>query len=107
MERLKITGLEWAVMAITLLVVAVMAAYFWGSTGNAQIDKIIKKYLGGISIGPGIGSGNGGYGGSYGGQDTRIYYTVALQYKPELLAAELNRKGLDYSLLVEKVEVSE
>jgi len=36
MERLKITGLEWAVMAITLLVVAVMAAYFWGSTGNAQ-----------------------------------------------------------------------
>ena len=82
-----------------------------GTTGNAQIDKIIKDYLSGINLGTGTGSGTGtGIGGGIGGgmgqaQDTRVFYTVALQYKQELLTAELARKGLDSSLMVEKVEV--
>ena len=36
MEGKTITRLEWVVLVITLLTVAVMAAYFKGSTGGAQ-----------------------------------------------------------------------
>ena len=80
------------------------------TTGNAKLDKIIGDYLAGLSINNGgTSSGNGNYGGGYSPapQDTRIFYTVALQYKQELITAELERKGLDYNLLVEKVEVSQ
>ena len=82
-----------------------------GTTGNAQIDKIIKNYLSGINIGTGTGNGSGIGGGTGTGtvvqQDNRIFYTVFLQYKQELLTAELQRKGLDHNLKVEKLEVSQ
>ena len=82
-----------------------------GTTGNAQIDKIIKNYLSGINIGTGTGNGSGIGGGTGTGtvvqQDNRIFYTVFLQYKQELLTAELQRKGLDRNLKVEKLEVSQ
>lgn len=38
-------------------------------------------------------------------QDTRIYFSVALGYKPALIAAELVRKGLDYGEKLEILEV--
>jgi len=88
-----------------------------GTAGNAQLDKLIKNYLtgsglfgegglGGLGgIGSGTGTGIGGGGG--GGRDTRVYLTVVLSYKPELVQAELVRKGLDYNQMVQKVEVAE
>ena len=77
-----------------------------GTTGNPQLDKIIKKYLGGVNLGPSTGTGTG-TGSMGGGQDTRVFYVIALQYSDQLLIAELERKGLDYSEKVEKVEVEQ
>ena len=81
------------------------------TTGNAQLDKVINKYLGSFNFGTGTGTGTGtgeNYGGNYGSSlDTRIFYSITLQYKEELLQAELVRKGLDITQKVEKVEVSQ
>lgn len=81
------------------------------TTGNAKLDKIIGDYLSGLTInnGGGTGTGTGNYGGGYSPapQDTRIFYTVSLKYKQELITAELVRKGLDKNLKVEPVEVSQ
>lgn len=82
-----------------------------GTTGNVRLDKMIKDYLAGINlggIGTGTGTGTGTGGGNYGGSvDTRIFFSVTLQYNEELIQAELARKGLDYSQKVQKVEVSQ
>lgn len=84
------------------------------TTGNPQLDKMIAKYLGGTGGGSILDDllagllGSGGNGGGMGvTQDTRIIFTVMLQYKEELIQQELDRKGLDYSQKVEKVEVSQ
>lgn len=68
-----------------------------GSTGNREWDnwlKPYKKYL------LDEGSSASGSPGQY-----PVYFVVALKYKEALIEAELERKGLDYSEKIEKVEV--
>ena len=91
-----------------------------GTTGNAVIDKLIKDYLSSAIVGGDItgsdleellggllGNGGTGTGGGIRPGDTRIFFTVALQYNDNLKNAELIRKGLNYTDKIAKLEVAE
>lgn len=84
-----------------------------GTTGNLLLDKLIKKFLGGGGSGGGLGDLLGGLLGGLGNQgggmigDTRIMFNVILVYKDELIQAEMDRKDLDPTAKVDKLEVAE
>lgn len=89
-----------------------------GTTGNATLDKLIKDYLTGAIVDGEIGGDDledllgsilgGGTGtGTVTPADTRIRFTVTLNYNDNLKNAELIRKGLDYTKKISKLEVAE
>lgn len=77
---------------------ATMAWYTNYYLQNSQLPNIPSN--------PG-GSGGGGSsgGGSSSGKDTNVYVTVTLGYRQELIQEELDRKGLDQTEKLDKVEV--
>ena len=78
-----------------------------GNSGNGNMDigSILDSLLGGggSSLFP------GGTGTQYPTQpvDERWHFTIVLGYKPELIAAERERKGLDYNAKIAELEVAE
>lgn len=68
-----------------------------GSTGSREWDNWLKKYRSYLTE---QGTSASGSPGQY-----PVYFVVALQYKEALIREELDRKGLDYSEKIEKVEV--
>ncbi len=68
-----------------------------GSTGSREWDNWLKKYRSYLIE---QGTSASGSPGQY-----PVYFAVALQYKEALIREELDRKGLDYSQKIEKVEV--
>jgi hypothetical protein len=96
--------------------------YYNEGTGSSALDDRIRELGkviaseaingGGQNNSGGSGGGSGGGGGGGGGgsskpEDTRIYFAVILNYNEELRAAELDRKGLDYTQKVAELEVGE
>lgn len=68
-----------------------------GSTGDRAWDNWLKTYKKYMGDPDGPTSGSPG--------DFPVFFIVSLKYKEELLKEELDRKGLDYSEKIEKVEV--
>jgi hypothetical protein len=95
--------------------------YYTQSTGSKALDERIRdlgkviateaiQNAGQSTGGAGGGSGGGGGGGGGGAgkpDDTRVYFAVILNYNEELRAAELDRKGLDYTQKIPELEVEE
>ena len=75
-----------------------------GTTGFPELDKKLEPYKQYILASGNNGNTNpdhsdklnGGAGGG-GSADTRIFFSAMLGYNNQLISAELNRKGLDYS----------
>ena len=68
-----------------------------GSTGDRAWDNWLKPYKQYLTEQEGASTGSPG--------QYPVYFVVALKYKEELIKAELDRKGLDYSEKIERVEV--
>ncbi len=75
-----------------------------GSTGIAKLDTFLKDYFKDDDLSDLLGSLQGGGSGTGQPTDTRIYFVATLAYSDALLQAELERKGLDYSNKIDKLE---
>lgn len=82
-------------------------------TGSEAMDNRIKELDKALLDKFAESAMNASKGGGGGGNqeqaepDTRYFFAVSLMYKPELLEAELERKGLDYDAKVPELEVAE
>ena len=68
-----------------------------GSTGDRDWDNWLKPYKRYLTDQTGASTGSPG--------QYPVFFSVSLKYKEELLKEELERKGLDYSEKIERVEV--
>ena len=71
-----------------------------GNSGNSALNSLLSQLPGGSVYG-------GGAAEEPAEPDTRIYFMVTLNYKDELIQAELERKGLSRGDKAAKLEVAE
>ena len=76
-----------------------------GQTGTSQggLEDLLNQWLPTLPGGTGTGSNTTQ---TVDPNDKRIYFSVTLEYKQELIDAELARTGLSYDAKVEKLEVA-